>query len=511
LPFVTLRSLPVAALALCAACCKSNLQSVPPGVQLVDTSGAALSSLTFPPTAFGASSSETFAIKSLTSTPLVVSGLQLSGPAQAFYTFAPVDGGAALPLTLGEDETQSYVVTFAPVATPPVPQGLISEKATLTVTSNDPNNGSVAVPISGQAAAPSLGVCWLNGSGGEPVCLASGPLAVQFGLVPLGHDNSSQPAVNEVSSASDGGVPISITSVTIDAAGLDAGFSLVSPIPTTPAVLGGDGGLVYYVALFPRAVGAAQGSLIIESDDPHFPPGSPPQVSLLATVTPRSPPIACEGAVEDAPIVGPALTADGGLLGPTWVPAPLDTITITGLVDAGCSADPVDPQSSLQFGFSLVDGGEPPGSNAKLQSVSGSLSETSLQLDLVGTYQVDEVVTDLVGLPSAPVTLTVTATPRDDIAAQLTWIGSAAQGTGVPMQLDLHLVRVQSPDAGVDPSTLLTMSDDCWWQNCLVGQPRLQWGPGSGTFGDPLNGTEFGQPAAPFPASAEAYTTLSGP
>jgi hypothetical protein len=79
------------------------------------------------------------------------------------------------------------------------------------------------------------------------------------------------------------------------------------------------------------------------------------------------------------------------------------------------------------------------------------------------------------------------------------------------MQLDLHLVRVLTPDAGADASALLTLGNDCWWQNCLVGQPRLPWGPAGGTFGDPLNGTEFGQPAAPFPQSAEAYTTLSGP
>ncbi len=500
----------VALLALCAGC-KSNLQSVPPAIQLLDSSGSPLSSLAFPPTAFGGSSSEGFTIKSLSSTPLSVTALPISGPAAAFYTVAPADGGASLPLTLSEDQAENFVVTFAPVATPPVPQGLIGENATLTVTNNDPSNGAPAVPLSGQAAAPSLGVCWVNGSGGGPVCLAQGPLAVQFGAVPLGRGNSSQPAVIQISAAGDGGVPVSVSSVAIDAAGLDAGYTLVSPIPTTPALLDGGTSLVYYVALFPRTLGAAQGSLIIESDDPHFPPNSPPQVSLLANVTPRSPPVACEGAVEDAPLVGAVIAADGGALGASWVPAPLDTVTITGIVDAGCSSDPVDPQSSLQFGFSLVDGGEPPGSAAKLQAISGDLAETSLQLDLVGSYQVSEVVTDLVGLPSPPATLTFTARPRDDIAAQLTWTASASQGPGVAMQLDLHLVRVLTPDAGIDPSTLLVSSNDCWWQNCLASQPRLPWGPGSGSFGDPLVGTEFGQPTAPFPQSAEAYGTLSAP
>jgi hypothetical protein len=507
---VTLRSRSLVALLALASACKSNLQSVPPAIQLLDTSGAALSSLTFPPTGFGASSSQGFAIKSLSSTPLSVTALAISGPAQAFYTVAGVDGGS-LPLSLDQDQAQSFVVTFAPVATPPVPQGLIAENATLTVTSNDPTNGSLPVPLSGQAAAPSLGVCWINGSGGNPVCLAQGPLAVQFGEVPLGRGNSSQPAVIQLSAASDGGVPVSVTSVAIDAAGLDAGFQLVSPIPTTPALLDGGNSLVYYVALFPRALGAATGSLIIESDDPHFPPSSPPQVSLLATVTPRSPPVACEGAVDDAPLVGAAITTDGGVLGAGWFPAPLDTVTITGIVDAGCSSDPVDPQASLQYGFSLVDGGEPSGTVAKLQSVSGSLTETSLQLDLVGTYEVSEVVTDLVGLPSPPATLAFTARPRDDIAAQLTWTASASQGPGVPLQLDLHLVRTTTPDAGIDAGTLLTSPNDCWWVNCLASQPRLPWGPGSGTLGDPLVGTEFGQPTAPFPQSAEAYSTLSGP
>jgi hypothetical protein len=501
------------ATAALAAGCKSKLEAVPPAIQLLDSAGAALSTLTFPATAFGASSSELFTIKSISTTPLAVSALALSGSAASFYTVAPVDGGAPPPLSLGEDQTASFAVTFAPIATPPVPQGLIPEKATLTVTSNDPSNGSVAVPLAGQAAAPAISVCWLRAAGSQ-TCLSQGPLSIQFGDVPLGRGNSSQPAVIEISSATDGGAPLTITSVTLDATGLDGGFALVSPVPTTPAVLSGSTSLTYYVALFPEALGTASGNLIIESDDPHFPPGSPPQVGLLANVTPRSPPFACEGVLEDAPAAGAtgiALTADGGL-GTSWVPAPLDTITLTGIVDAGCSGDAVDPQSGLLFGFSLVDGGEPPGSAATLQAVSGEPAETTVQLDLVGSYQVDAVVTDLVGLPSAPASVTFTARPRDDIAAQLTWGASASRGAAVPMQLDLHLVRQLTPDGGVDAGTLLTSANDCWWVNCLDSQPRLAWGSGGGgSFGDPLVGTEFGQPTAPFPASAEAYTTLSGP
>ncbi|HUB07984.1 MAG TPA: hypothetical protein VMB50_13320, partial [Myxococcales bacterium] len=380
-----------------AASCKSKLESVPPAIELLDSSGAPLSSLAFPGTAFGSSSTQTFTIVSLSSTPLSVSALQIGGSAQAFYSVAPADGGSPLPLSLEDNQSAAIAVTFSPVATPPVPQGLIPENATLTVTSNDPVHGQEVVPLDGLAAAPSVSVCWISSPSPGGVCLGQGPLAIQFGDVPLGRGNTSQPALIEVG-AVDGGVPVTITSVSIDGAGLDAGYQLVSPIPSVPAVLPGGHNLVYYVALFPRAVGPANGNLIIESDDPHFPPGSPPQVQLLSTVTPRSPPVACEGVADDTPLAGAAITTDGGLLGNGWVPAPLDTVVLTGIVDAGCSSDPVDPQSSLLVSFSFVDGGLPPGSAATLQPVAGNLAEKQVQLDLAGRYQIADVVTDRVGL-----------------------------------------------------------------------------------------------------------------
>jgi subtilisin family serine protease len=110
--------------------------SVPVGLDLTGTSDIAIvpTSLAFPDTYVTASASMNLAVTNLGCADLVVSGLSFDNGA---FTSAQ-----ALPLTVLAGATQNVAVVFTPGG-----PGLTSGQ--LTVTSNDPDSGTLLVPVSG--------------------------------------------------------------------------------------------------------------------------------------------------------------------------------------------------------------------------------------------------------------------------------------------------------------------------------------------------------------------------
>ncbi len=110
--------------------------SVPVGLDLTGTSDIAIvpTSLSYPDTYVTASASLNLAVSNLGCADLVISGLSFDN--------AAFSSAQSLPLTVPAGATHNIAVVFAPTAAGPT-------SGQLTVTSNDPDSGSLLVPLTG--------------------------------------------------------------------------------------------------------------------------------------------------------------------------------------------------------------------------------------------------------------------------------------------------------------------------------------------------------------------------
>ncbi|MHB1844430.1 MAG: hypothetical protein ACYCWW_06285, partial [Deltaproteobacteria bacterium] len=319
-------------------------------------------------------------------------------------------------------------------------------------------------------------------------------------------------------------VPLTVSALALDAAAQDAGFSIVEQV-TTPLTLSAATGesVVFHVQLSPRASGALSGLLEVTSDDPRYQGLPPPSIALTGVGLAAKPPTACLGVLQinydDGQSIGPPqldptqpLSAQPSIV----PPGPLDGVLLTAEPEASCSSDPQDGQN-LAYAFALA---APAGSSAQLLPVAGHPEQRSLLFDVAGLYSVQLSATDSAGL-SAAAQLVLPVAPHDDISAELTW------QSPVPVDLDLHLVRVENPDAGTNPQSLVgDPVQDCFYCNCLpqadygtgaspcTGFPTLvDWGQkdvnGVRDLDDPLLAAQFGD--APLPSEALDVVSLTGP
>ncbi len=499
-----------------AACCKgSGVQNVPPAIEVQTTAGSALKSLAFPATAFGSTATLQFQVASIGTVDAHVS-LALSGPEASFYSVVPP---ATTALTVPSGSNQVFTVTFAPVLPSPIPVGNVLESATLTLSSDDPNNLTVIIPISGLAAAQQLDLCWAQTPTNQ-VCLSQGPLTVPFGAAadggPIPFGGTAAPEEIDIINRSD--VPLTVSAIALDTAATAAGFSIVEQV-NTPVVLSAASGesLVMHVALTPKQGGTLTGLFQVTSNDPRL--TGPDSVTLSATALPAGAPTAClgiyeidygDGQVVKAPQLNAAepLSAQPGIVSP----GPLDKAYFTAEPSPTCSDDPQDGQN-LTYQFALAT---PPGSTAALVEVAGHTYQQSVLFDLPGIYTVTLQITDSAGL-TANTQLQLQVKPHDDISVQLTW------QSAVPVDLDLHFVRITQPDAGTNPLDELYVptnpTNDCYYADCLpsfdyqqVPPPYVNWNGGtSGVWGlgDPLLEAQVGE--APLNSEALDVVDLSSP
>jgi hypothetical protein len=431
----------VAALALLSCNKTGGLQSVAPSLQITPDA------LHFPLTAFGETAAQTLQLSSESAADVQVT-LQLTGASAAAYTLEP-SGSINVPANQG----LSVQLTFAPQLPSPIPSSVQSLNATLTVTSDDPQHPSTAVPVTGSAQAPQLDLCWNQ----PPAqCLSSGALTIELGSLP---PEAADAGLAEIQLKDLAEVPLTVTQLELDPAAQDAGYVIEESV-VLPIVLSAQAGLadVFHVRLVPLRPGPAQGKLIVQSDDPRS-DGGPVEASLDATIQPFQPPVACLGITEIDYLNGQIATvnpAESLASQPAIIPpGPLDTVVLTAEVSPTCSSDPQNGQD-LNYQFGLAT---PEGSTAALTSVTGHPEEQRVQFDLAGSYDANVKATDSAGL-SATASLEIGVAPQDDLEATLTWSGLDQA------DLDLHLIRQLG--GGNIGSLIDDPLNDCFWCNCLL-------------------------------------------
>ncbi|WP_161782621.1 choice-of-anchor D domain-containing protein [Halococcus sediminicola] len=169
--------------------------------------------------------------------PLAISGTSIGGDDAGAFTIT--DGGG--PFTLAPGESQEVTVQFAPTTTG-------EKNAQLVVESDDPDQPTVTVPLTGQSVKPTIGL--------SSESYDYGDVAVNTGNV------------TTFTVTNDGNAPLTVSGTTISGANAEE-FALV------------DGGRSYMLApgesrdirvrFVPNSTGAKSATLELESDDPDRP------------------------------------------------------------------------------------------------------------------------------------------------------------------------------------------------------------------------------------------------
>ncbi|ATB29296.1 choice-of-anchor D domain-containing protein [Melittangium boletus] len=204
--------------------------SLPEGQHAIDTAPT----IDFGQVRVGTLSVQALVLANKGSTPTRIESIQLSGGTAFALDFMP-----ALPFTLQPQSTLTLELRFQPSS-----RGQVAQ--TLTITSNDPANPTVAVSLQGAGVAPQLVV--------EP-----SPI-LEFGDVRVG---SSKESI--VTLSNKGTAPLLLTSLSIQG----PPFVLLSP-PPSPFVLAPFQSISLKVRFVPTAEMAFRAQLLVTTDDPAY-------------------------------------------------------------------------------------------------------------------------------------------------------------------------------------------------------------------------------------------------
>ena len=170
---------------------------------------------------------------------LTISAFGLVGPDVGQFALDPV----TLPIVLAPGGTTTAHLVYEPSA-------IASHTATLVVTSNDPSNASLQVPLDGTGVSPTVAVS---------------PSSIDFGGQLVGRTS----APRQVTIHNTGTGTLLVTSLAIAGAQADL-FQLAQP-PQLPAKIPASGSLVLSVTVAPTVIGADAAQLAIETDSPDSP------------------------------------------------------------------------------------------------------------------------------------------------------------------------------------------------------------------------------------------------
>ncbi len=466
--------------------------------------------------------------------------LSISAGSQAALTVTSITlrdgslpGGAAgfelgaIPTSVSAFSSQEVQVTFKPTA-------LLGYEAILSVNTNDEERPTVEVLLTGEGATPKLLV--------TPSCEASkqckgtaavSPPSIDFGAEPLMR-LSPIPTLELplVAVRNEGDAQLFVTSpgnaATLVIEGRDAAAFKVEGNAQLPGMTP-DGHpaialqptqeVSFHLRFVPTIAAQLvydQAELVLRSDDPERPEV---RVKLSGTLRPNEPPKVCANIVtvrnsdgspqvdydkpaEWAPLLVPPaggydFTATRDIQ-PGRASAQT-AVTFSAHSDADvthCTTDPEDARVMLTYKWEVL---EKPAGAGTVSFAQPAIPRPSLLLPPVsGLYKVQLTVSDVQGHATA-VTLKFAAVLKQDLVAQLSWSGYAG------IDLDLHLVRPSSTDAGVpfsgafsffsEPGGSLadggqagqTTSGDIngFTKLKLAGQSNFDWGA-NGTFDDPV-------------------------
>jgi len=308
-----------------------------------------------------------------------------------------------LETSVAAGETLTVPLTFLPTT-------FLEYGGTLHIQTEDPEHLEHTVTLSG------LGVP-------APVPdIELSTLALDFGDVAAGGLGTSYFVLRNIGTA-----PLQLGSVRQEGSGRFTFPSLPSNGSVAPDTE------ITVVALFqPDTEDGDSGKLIIPSNDPDE-----PEVSVLTIGNGGS-----DVLYPVADIACPTTVAP-----PEWVP-----------LDGSGSSDPGN--LALTYAWSVPQ--RPQGSQAELSTFVDV--NTRLFADIAGSYEVQLVVTNALGVRSAPARCLFEGVPSDDLHVELTWDTAHAD-------LDLHVMQ--------DGSNLFEKPGDCTFCN-----PEPNWG-GSSQVDDP--------------------------
>ncbi len=323
---------------------------------------------------------------------LHVSNARIEGTEAAAFAVDPS------PFTVGAGATVTLAVLFIPPA-----QGDFA--ATLRLDTDDPNQPTFAVPLTGAGTI-------------------AGAIAVRPGVLDFGRVGEGQTAARELIVASVGQADLYLDSLGF-APGTPSGFALVGS--RAPATIAAGSSLTLGVRYSP-AQGAASGpgALRLRSSDPLQQTLDVPMMSSIN----RAPLPLAQGRTQGSPLVrGELDTAIGA------------TVTLDG-------SGSTDPDGDLPLTYLWTLATRPPGSAAAIGDAAAVT--TSLKLDAAGSYSVLLQATDAQGVPSvAPSRLDLRALPPEELLVELVW-------DKVPPDLDLHFLQLAAERGS---------GDDCNWTN----------------------------------------------
>ncbi len=215
--------------------------------------------------AVGTQQQNTVQLKNIGLGKVVVSGIALEPP-DASVTLSQVltqncdttlRADATKMVLLG-DTCATFTVTYAPHSETVLNSGIV-------ITSNDPTNPKLSIPLTGQGVAGTIRVCLVDATTGmvdSSTCYpgaASTAPSIAFGAWPVG-----QTVVRSVQVFNDGMYPLAINDARIEASVAD--FSIVGGLAVSPIVVAGDS-IALQVQFKPQVNSMETGSLVIPSND----------------------------------------------------------------------------------------------------------------------------------------------------------------------------------------------------------------------------------------------------
>lgn len=261
------------------------------------------------------------------------------------------------------------------------------------------------------------------GSDMRKPCIEVEPESVDFGFVPAGGI-----AVKSFVVRSCGTNDLLIDRIAIEPEGAPFRVTTSTPAPGHPGRLApGAQASVSLRAQLPEAqTGTVSASVIIESNvlEVLNVPEQPGVVAVPLRALANLPPLA---------IVGEPQTVE-----------PWSRVNLDGSMSRDQDIPPDEP---LSYRWTIVSA--PEGSTTRLERAS--TAQPSFWVDLTGTYEIQLVVTDGLGLESAPATAIVEALPTNAIRIELTWDHPDSD-------LDVHLIR--------QGGAFCDCASDCHYRDC---------------------------------------------
>ncbi len=267
------------------------------------------------------------------------------------------------------------------------------------------------------------------------------PAVVNFGFVPAGGI-----AVASFVVRSTGTNDLLVDRVRIEPADAPFRITTSTPTPERPGRLapGGQASVALRAELPSNATATTTARIIIETNvlEEKNVPGRPGWVEI--------------------PLIAVANLAPIAVPGDDQTVEPWSRVTL----DGSASYDPdVPPDNPLSFRWTLLN--KPSGSTTELERAR--TPQPSFWADLTGTYELELVVTDALGLESEPAKVVVEALPTNAIRIELSWDHPDSD-------LDLHLVR--QPRGEFCSCTSDVHYRDCgrtpnWYPTTPGANPRL--------------------------------------